>query len=119
MEWPPGLVPHFSFVPDVNIGDIGSVGQMSGDQYQWLRKKKERNAWGLNHRVGVLDGGSDNRSCEAPGMPVGKSSRHRPSFLSFPSSFPLLVYNIASLFLVLWPGAPSSVLAPSSDARSP
>ena len=27
--------------------------------------------------------------------------------------------KVASLFLVVWPGAPSSVLAPSSDARSP
>ena len=26
---------------------------------------------------------------------------------------------VAFLFLVLWPGAPSSILAPSSDARSP
>ena len=55
---------------------------------------------------------------------AGGAAVHRASKVRSGLRWPLLLVampllQVASLFLVVRPGAPSSVLAPSSDARSP
>ena len=47
--------------------------------------------------------------------PAGDELKERKKVASLLLSWPL----VASLLLVAMPGAPSSVLAPSSEARSP
>ena len=55
-------------------------------------------------------------SWRVPGTPAAQESaaRHRTNLLRFGSSSVLVTSSY--LLLVLWPGAPSSVLAPSSNA---